>query len=406
MTNDQLDRVIGVCKVEIGDAVWLWFSADSSDRLFTDFISAKTTSPSYAIFSQSKQKLIVSTLDADVRHDMEVHVYGGNISLPIALEIELKELQWPETIYLNFSKSGDPKVDTLGHGLFLRISRQISSTYKKNGRPKPAFLSAESLFYSVIERRSERQLLRMRTAAARALDVIRTCLLGVREGMSEREIYQSFQTYTKISTKMFCEENQVVKEEFAWNKEFCPIVLVGPNLVKGGHAETSDHCIRRGDTIYADFGVKLTFEDGVTVSSDLQRMAYLLNIDEKYPPKEVLGVFNTLVSAIDAGIQKAAAGVFGHEVDDAVRSVITSAGYPSYDHSTGHPIGEVAHSPGTLIAPRENPRARKKLRDRGTYTIEPRIQIANGGSIEEMVLVTEEGCVSLCERQRDLWIVS
>lgn len=94
-----------------------------------------------------------------------------------------------------------------------------------------------------------------------------------------------------------------------------------------------------------------------------------------------------------------------YQVDEAVRSVIREAGFPNYNHATGHPVAEVAHSPGTLIAPRDNPRGQKVIQPHGTYTIEPRCQVPNGGSIEEMVVATEDGGRPLCERQTELWIV-
>ncbi len=45
------------------------------------------------------------------------------------------------------------------------------------------------------------------------------------------------------------------------------------------------------------------------------------------------------------------------------------------------------------------------IQNHGVYTIEPRVTIINGGSIEEMVYVTENGGVSLSERQKDLYII-
>ena len=405
MKNDQLERLEAVAKEDLGDAVWLWASADSSDRLFSLYVSAKTTSPSFALFGARRSKMIISGLDADSTYDIDTSIYGGGVSAEQRLAEELGEFGWPKKIYLNFSSSGDPKVDTLGHGQFIKISQTLKHLYGKEKLSEPDLESAEELFYSLIERRSPTQIERMKIAADRALKILKHCFERVVPGMSEREIYDQIQSFTASTSDEFCRENAVSNEEYSWNSEFCPIVLVGPNLTKGGHAETTDFQIEPGHTIYADFGVKLTFDDGVTVSSDLQRMAYLPKPGETKPPEEVMRVFDTLVDAISTGIRIAKPGVKGCQVDEAVRGKIVEAGYPSYDHSTGHPIGEVAHSPGTLLAPSDNPRGQKVLKDKGTYTIEPRIQIANGGSIEEMVLVTPNGGITLCDQQTKLWVV-
>ena len=77
----------------------------------------------------------------------------------------------------------------------------------------------------------------------------------------------------------------VVSYDFAW--DICPIVLVGKNLEKGGHASPSNTKIKRGDTVYYDFGVKAVFEDGEILYTDMQRMGYLLKEGENVAPKKV-----------------------------------------------------------------------------------------------------------------------
>ena len=88
-----------------------------------------------------------------------------------------------------------------------------------------------------------------------------------------------------------------------------------------------------------------------------------------------------------------------------VRSVITESGYPDYNHATGHPVGETAHSPGTSLSPAGHKRSGMLLRENGVYTIEPRIQIENGGSIEEMIRVTKNGGEPLCTPQKFLYLI-
>ena len=95
----------------------------------------------------------------------------------------------------------------------------------------------------------------------------------------------------------------------------------------------------------------------------------------------------------------------GYELDEIVRKEILSAGYPDYNHSTGHAIGESAHNPGALIGTRERKLAKLRVQPKGVYTLEPRIPISNGGSIEEMVVFTNKGGEPLCEPQKELYLI-
>ena len=134
-------------------------------------------------------------------------------------------------------------------------------------------------------------------------------------------------------------------------------------------------------------------------------MGYTLKRCENDAPLEIKKVFNCLYESIDLGIKNAKPGVKGYEIDRIVRNNIIKSGYPNYNHATGHPIGELAHNPGTSISPQGHKRSSLNLQENGVYTIEPRIQIENGGSIEEMVLVTKAGGVTLCKRQEKIYLI-
>ena len=68
----------------------------------------------------------------------------------------------------------------------------------------------------------------------------------------------------------------------------------------------------------------------------------------------------------------------------------------------------MAHAIGTALAPKSPKKTSKSnmlLQETGIYTIEPRIPIVNGCSVEEMILVTKEGGKSLCRRQEKLYLI-
>lgn len=244
----------------------------------------------------------------------------------------------------------------------------------------------------------------MKIAADRAIDILEEAFRRMKENMTELEIVAL--VHDIFNEKTVNEKIEgVISEDYSWKKDICPIVLVGPSLEKGGHAMASNQKLQKGHTIYFDFGVSLTFEDGEKVCSDLQRMGYLLKENEETAPPEVERVFRTLIKSIDIGIEGIKPNMKGYEVDKVVRDYILENGYPDYNHSTGHAIGEEAHSPGTLLGLKENKLSNLIVQETGVYTIEPRIAIPNGGSIEEMVYVSKDGGIPVSRRQKELYLL-
>jgi Xaa-Pro aminopeptidase len=137
----------------------------------------------------------------------------------------------------------------------------------------------------------------------------------------------------------------------------------------------------------------------------MQRMGYLLKDDEDDAPDSVKNVFNTLVISIQKGIDKMKSGVKAYKIDEIVRGEILKNNYPDYPHATGHPVGKDVHGAGALISLKGSKRANLKLVETGIYTLEPRIDIENGGSIEEMILVTNSGAIPLCNTQKELYLI-
>ena len=98
-------------------------------------------------------------------------------------------------------------------------------------------------------------------------------------------------------------------------------------------------------------------------------------------------------------------GIKGYVIDNIVRGEILKNNYPDYPHATGHPVGKEVHGGGALISIKTGKRANLKLVENGIYTLEPRVDIENGGSIEEMILVTKDGGIPLCNLQNELYLI-
>ena len=175
----------------------------------------------------------------------------------------------------------------------------------------------------------------------------------------------------------------------------CPIVNTGPDSLIG-HGIPSSLAIAAGHVLHIDFGISRD-----EYCSDLQRCWYVPRQAETEPPPEVRRAFDTVVKAISNAAAILKPGVACWEVDAAARKTVVDAGYPEYQHATGHQVGRAAHDGGGVLGPRWERYGRLPYRAVETgnvFTLELGIEkVHHSGYIglEEMVLVTEEGCAFL-----------
>ena len=111
------------------------------------------------------------------------------------------------------------------------------------------------------------------------------------------------------------------------------------------------------------------------------------------PTDEMVTVYNTVLKAQKAGIAKARAGVTGREIDGAARQVIEEAGYGKYfGHSFGHGVGVEVHE-----FPNATPSNDQPMPAGAVISAEPGIYLPGrlGVRIEDVIYLTEEGCVDL-----------
>ena len=60
-------------------------------------------------------------------------------------------------------------------------------------------------------------------------------------------------------------------------------------------------------------------------------------------PSSTKKVFNVLVQSIESGIEEMKPDVKGYLIDNIVRKKIIKAGFPDYNHATGHAVGLNVH---------------------------------------------------------------
>lgn len=296
----------------------------------------------------------------------------------------------------------DRNTDIMSHGDYVYLTKILKKPYLKY-KKKVKFESAEKMIYDLESRKTEKEINRLKLLADITNRILEETFKKIQIGDNEIQIVNKTKRITDEIMKLYVGSNDIVSYDMAW--ENCPIVLTGINLAKGGHSLPSTKKLFRGDTIYFDFGIKATFSDEMVLYTDMQRMGYALKKNEFSPPKQVMKVFNTLVNSISDGIDEMRPGVKAYKVDKVVRDEIIKAGYPEYNHATGHPVGKEVHDIGAIISIKKSKLANLELIENGIYTLEPRVNISNGGSIEEMIQVTKYGGVPLTHLQDEIYLV-
>lgn len=158
------------------------------------------------------------------------------------------------------------------------------------------------------------------------------------------------------------------------------------------HGVPDDKKIEIGDFVTMDYGAVVN-----GYHSDMTRTVAVGKVSAKQ--KEI---YNTVLNAQLAAIEKIKAGVLLKDADYAARGVIEKAGYGDYfRHSTGHGVGVEIHE-----SPNLSPKATGKLKAGNIVTVEPGIYLPDefGVRIEDMVYVTENGCVNLTNTDKNLII--
>lgn len=401
----MLKELIGT--IEDDDTIWVMENRDNADNIFKEYITDKLFSSTYIILSRNKAYVFVHKLDEGNIEVLdsnyaEVFIYSKLIELLEDIKSVLNKLDFPKKMLLNYTTMSDESTDIITHSSYLRVSKMFRRIYKEYDK-KVSIKSAEKNIYKIISRNTNEEIEKMKILANMTDEILKRSFKSIKIGQSEKDIARQTQEITKEYIECVKEKYEIVDYDMAW--DICPIVLVGENLKKGGHALPSQKKILKGDTIYYDFGIKCVFKDGTCLYTDMQRMGYALKENEKEAPIEVKNVFDVLTSSIKKGIASMKPGVKGYKIDNIVRGEILKNNYPDYPHATGHPVGKQVHGAGALISLRKSKRANLELAENGIYTLEPRVDIENGGSIEEMILVTKNGAIPLCKLQDELYLI-
>lgn len=168
------------------------------------------------------------------------------------------------------------------------------------------------------------------------------------------------------------------------------IVASGPAHSARPHHQPTDRLLEDGDSLIIDVGALL---DGY--HSDMTRTFFIGT-----PPSELAEIYEVVAQAQEAGLRTVRAGAPGFDVDAACRRVFEDAGrLDLYPHGTGHGVGLDIHE-----EPFFGPRCQTTLSVGEVVTVEPGLYRGGLGGvrIEDLVLVTEDGCRILTRHPKDL----
>jgi Xaa-Pro dipeptidase len=239
----------------------------------------------------------------------------------------------------------------------------------RHAGPGFEFVSADPVSIACRGRKSAHELELMRLACDATFDVFRAVFASLNEGMSQDEI------------------GRLVDDGFAkMNLQGGALVLIGASAALP-HGSVKPQTLKPGDVVLIDGGTKVEGYE-----SDVTRTV----VFGAKPSDKLVHVFDTLRRAQDAALDAARAGRFSGSVDDAARSVVTSAGYgPDYKlftHRLGHGIGLDGHEHPYLVRG-----SKTVLESAMTFSNEPGIYVPGefGVRCEDDMVVMPEGPAQL-----------
>jgi len=235
--------------------------------------------------------------------------------------------------------------------------------------------SADAVLTDLRLRKSPDEIEALRTAARITERALEATLNGIRPGMTEIDIRNSFLVETLRAGAD------------GWG--FDPIVVSGPRTALQ-HPISMDRTVQSGDPIIFDIGARYR---GYT--ADITRTVVIGRADG-----DLHRIYEIVLAANEAGRAAVQPGVSAEAVDRAAREVIERSGFgETFTHGTGHGLGLDVHEPPRIAA------GESRLLEPGmVFTIEPGIYRFGqwGVRIEDDVAVTRDGVDCLTAFRRDL----
>ena len=197
--------------------------------------------------------------------------------------------------------------------------------------------------------------------------------------------------YTEEELGQKCKE--LYKEMGCEGLSFPPITSYGKNAADPHHG---------GDATRGKFGDCVVLDIGGMKSGYASDMTRTVFLGEASP--RAREIYNVVLEANLRGIAAAKPGNRMCDVDNAARDYITEKGFGKYfTHRTGHSIGMEDHEAGDVSSVNT-----AVIRPGQCFSVEPGIYIPEEGigvRIEDLVLITGDGCEVLNSYPKDLIVL-
>ena len=223
----------------------------------------------------------------------------------------------------------------------------------------------------------------------------------IKEGMTEKQVeaFNIKSSYlwnvlysdyifnkTRLNPDISMEEMDEILEQYkelgCQDVSFSPICSFGANGADPHHMP-DDSILKAGESIVVDIGGKKD-----RYCSDMTRTYFCKETSEEY--KKIHDIVRVANEKAEEIIRP---GVRLCDIDLTARNYISSFGYGEYfTHRLGHFIGQTDHEYGDVSSSNTN-----TVKPGMIFSIEPGIYLPNkmGVRVEDLVLVTEDGCVVL-----------
>lgn len=182
----------------------------------------------------------------------------------------------------------------------------------------------------------------------------------------------------------------LMKEEGAEGFSFDTIAASGIHSAMP-HAVPADKKLAEGDFLTMDFGCRY-----MGYCSDMTRTVVIGQASIRQRE-----IYDTVLRAQQAALAGMRPCMTGKEIDALARDVIRDAGYGDYfGHSLGHSVGLDIHEKPVFSQKEET-----VIRSGMVITVEPGIYIEDFGGvrIEDVVVMTEDGCENITHSPKELY---
>ena len=217
----------------------------------------------------------------------------------------------------------------------------------------------------------------MRHSSAMNDQVIHAAISAIHEGARENEL-ASLINKEFLARGADCEGTQ--------------LVCFGPNGADPHHSGDAT-VLKPGDSVIFDIFTPIS-----RYWCDMTRTVFYKTVSAKQ--REVYELVRRANETAEAMIRP---GVLLSDLDKAARDIITEGGYgPYFTHRLGHGCGLDCHEPPDVSGASETP-----VEPGMIFSIEPGIYLPGefGVRIEDLVLVTEDGCEVLNKYPKDLKVI-